>query len=241
MNRLRWPLLLVSAFFTALFIAWQTLSSIDFLYPLWHKTLDIGDTVRVYGPQNRNRRGFERTTGREQARLFAAIVRAVESGGRGLEDLEYRDAQGKPIDLLLTRPEIVHLRDVARLVGAMRIFGWVCLIVFIAVAVSLRLKPAPRSTMKKYLFYFAGFILLSIGAVVAMGAKTVFYKVHTWIFPPGHQWFFFYQDSLMTTLMKAPVLFAGIAAEWLALTVLLFALLVAVCARIAPGRARIIG
>jgi len=236
MDRLRWPLLLVSAFFTALFIAWQALSSIEFLYPMWHETLDIGDTVRVYGPQNRNRRGFELTTGQEQARLFAAIVHAVENGGRGLEDLEYRDAQGKPIDLLLTRPEIVHLQDVARLVGALRTFGWICLIVFTAVAVSLRLKPAPRNTMKKYLLYFAGLTLLSIGAVVALGAKTVFYKVHTWIFPPGHQWFFYYQDSLMTTLMKAPVLFAGIAVEWLALTVLLFVPLVALCARIVLRR-----
>jgi hypothetical protein len=39
----------------------------------------------------------------------------------------------------------------------------------------------------------------------------VFYGLHTWIFPPGHAWFFYYQDSLMTMMMKAPELFAYIA------------------------------
>ena len=237
MDRLRWPLLLASAFFTALFIAWQALSGVDFLYPVWHKALNIDDTVRIFGPQNRNRRGFERTTGAEHARLFAAIVDAVKNGGRGLEDLDYRDAQGEPIDRLLTGPEIQHLQDVARLVSAFQQFGWACSLAFIAAAVSLRLKPAPRPTVKKYLAYFAVFVLVSIGTVLTLGAKAVFYKLHTWVFPPGHQWFFYYQDSLMTTLMQAPNLFAGIAAEWLALTVILFALLIALCVRLIPSRA----
>lgn len=234
MDRLRWPLLLVSAFFAALFIAWQALSLVDFLYPVWHKALGIDETVRVFGPQNKNRHGFEHTTAEEHARLFAAIVKAVENGGRNLEDLKYRDADGKPIDRLLTRPEIVHLQDVARLVGGFQVFGWAWLLVFVAVAASLRRWPAPRPAVKKTLAYFGGLMVLSIVAVLALGAKAVFYKVHTWVFPPGHRWFFYYQDSLMTTLMKAPVLFAGIAAEWLALTVALFLLLVAACGRLLP-------
>ncbi|MFN2223885.1 MAG: DUF1461 domain-containing protein, partial [Candidatus Promineifilaceae bacterium] len=56
-----------------------------------------------------------------------------------------------------------------------------------------------------------------------------------WICPPGHQWFFYYQDSLMTTMMKAPVLFAGIAAEWLVLTIAVFVALVAACVRFVPN------
>jgi hypothetical protein len=31
------------------------------------------------------------------------------------------------------------------------------------------------------------------------------------VFPPGHAWFFYYEDSLMTTLMQAPHLFGFIA------------------------------
>jgi len=236
MIRLRWPLLIVSAFFTALFIAWHALSSVNFLYPMWHKALDIGETVRVYAPQNRYRHGFERTTNTEHARLFAAILHAVENGGHGLENLRYRDAAGKPIDVLLTAPEIVHLRDVARLVHAFQLFGWTCSLIFVAAGISLRIKPAPRPPLKKMLVYFAAATLLGIVVILAIGAKTVFYKLHTWIFPPGHQWFFYYQDSLMTTLMKAPVLFAGIAAEWLVLTIALFVALVTACVRFVPKR-----
>ena len=236
MRRLRWPLLILSAFFTVLFIAWHALSSVNFLYPLWHEILDIDDTVRVYAPQNRYRHGFEHTTSEEHARLFAAIVHSVENGGRGLENLRYRDPAGNPIDLLLTAPEIVHLRDVARLVHTFQLFGWTCSLIFVAVGVSLRIKPAPRPPMKKMLVYFAAVTLLVIAVILAIGAKTVFYKLHTWIFPPGHQWFFYYQDSLMTTLMKAPVLFAGIAAEWLVLTIALFVALVAACVRFIPNR-----
>jgi hypothetical protein len=236
MTRLRWPLLIVCAFFSALFIAWHALSSVNFLYPMWHKALDIDQTVRVYAPQNRYRHGFERTTGAEHARLFAAILHAVENGGRGLENLRYRDAAGKPIDLLLTAPEIVHLRDVARLVHAFQLFGWTCSLIFVAVGLSLRIKPAPRPPVIKMLVYFTAIILLGIALILAIGAKTVFYKLHTWIFPPGHQWFFYYQDSLMTTLMKAPVLFAGIAAEWLVLATVVFIALVAACLRFVPNR-----
>ena len=35
--------------------------------------------------------------------------------------------------------------------------------------------------------------------------------MHEWVFPAEHQWFFYYQESLMTVLMKAPDLFGAIA------------------------------
>jgi len=45
----------------------------------------------------------------------------------------------------------------------------------------------------------------------AFGFTDVFYYLHTLVFPDNHQWFFYYQESLMSSLMKAPDLFAGIA------------------------------
>jgi len=51
-------------------------------------------------------------------------------------------------------------------------------------------------------------------AVVVIGPVKVFYAAHNAVFPPGHEWFFYYQDSLMTTLMKAPDLFGFIAVVW---------------------------
>lgn len=235
-DSLRWLLVLAGALFTALFLAWRALVAVDFLYPAWHQALDIGDTAREFGPQNKNRHGFERTTAEEHARLFAAIVRAVENGGRGLEELEYRDADGNAIDRLLTPPEIVHLRDVARLVAGFERFGWGGLLLFVAATASLLFRPAPRPNVKKYLAYFSVSLLAIAVVILSIGAKDVFYKLHTWIFPAGHQWFFFYQDSLMTTLMQAPALFAAIAAEWLLLTMMLFLLLSIACAKLLPRK-----
>lgn len=224
---MRWSLLLASAVFTALFLAWQALAAMNFLYPLWHRVLHIDDTVRIYGPQNRNRHGFEDTTAEEHARLFAAIVEAVQHGGRGLEQLEYHDPQGHPIDRLLTAPEIVHLRDVARLVRLFHLFGWGSLLMLIGLALSLQWRPAPRPPARRYL---AGIAVVTVSAAVGLsvlGPTTVFYTLHTWIFPANHPWFFYYQDSLMTTLMQAPVLFAGIGGEWLVLTLAILATLLA--------------
>lgn len=67
-------------------------------------------------------------------------------------------------------------------------------------------------SITKILFGFLiGFSLIAL-IVFALGPIAVFYWFHEQVFPEGHQWFFYYQDSLMTTLMKAPDIFAFIAA-----------------------------
>ena len=83
--------------------------------------------------------------------------------------------------------------------------------------------------------YFAGLGLLAVVsmlAVIAIGTKKVFYTAHTLIFPAGHQWFFYYEESLMTMLMQAPDLFAAIAAEWLLLTAFCYWLVIWLSRRI---------
>ncbi len=61
--------------------------------------------------------------------------------------------------------------------------------------------------------------------VVVIGPVKVFYALHELLFPDGHQWFFYYQESLMSTMMKAPELFGWIAMEWALLAILCFVLL----------------
>jgi uncharacterized membrane protein len=56
-----------------------------------------------------------------------------------------------------------------------------------------------------------------VAALLTVGFREVFYAFHEAIFPPDHQWFFYYQDSLMSTMMKAPFLFGYIAAALVAL------------------------
>jgi hypothetical protein len=217
-----WATLLLAALPASLLAAWQMLAGADFLYPLWYEVIGIDRTIAEYGPKNHYRENFERTTKKERSRLFAAIVTAIHDGGRGLDDLAYHDAQGEVLGPLLRSPEITHLRDVARLIDRFYHLGLGAALVWLLTLGwlwRLRLPPPPLGR------YLAGFGLgaaaLVLG-VVAFGAKRVFYAAHTLIFPSGHQWFFYYEESLMTMLMKAPDLFAAIAAEWLLLTALCY-------------------
>jgi len=227
-----WAILLLAALPASLLASWQLLSSADFLYPLWYDVIGIDRTIAEYGPKNRYREHFELTTREERSRLFAAIVAGIHDGGQGLETLTYHDARGQAVAPLLRSPEITHLRDVARLVDGLYRLGLGAIAVWIIALAWLwrmRLPPPPLGR------YFAGLGLLAgvlTFAVIAIGAKKVFYTAHTLIFPAGHQWFFYYEESLMTMLMKAPDLFAAIAAEWLLLTVLCYWLGISLSRRI---------
>ena len=61
--------------------------------------------------------------------------------------------------------------------------------------------------------------------IFAVGAHDVFKAMHEMVFPDDHQWFFYYQDSLMTTLMKAPDIFFAIGAVWAILASVIYLLL----------------
>jgi len=217
---IQWILFVVLALLTALFLAWQLLAKLDFLYPLWYEYLDIERTIAVYGPQNRNRDHFETTTQAERIRLFATLASAIHQQADGLETLVYRTPDGRPIAPLLTAPEIIHLQDVARLVDAGVAAGWVAVLSGLALLALLRMQnlimPAITTVLLSITAAIAVFALL----VMLIGPVKVFYSLHTWIFPPDHPWFFYYQDSLMTTLMKAPDIFACITLAWAILSLL---------------------
>jgi hypothetical protein len=217
-----WALLLLAALPASLLAGWQMLASADFLYPLWYEVIGIDRTIAEYAPKNHYRKHFDLTTKNERSRLFAAIVAAIQDGSRGLETLTYHDAQGKVLGPLLRAPEITHLQDVARLIDWLYRLGLGAVLVWLTALAwlwRLRLSTPPLGR------YLAGFGLgtaaLALG-IVAFGAKQVFYAAHTLIFPPEHQWFFYYEESLMTMLMKAPDLFAAIAVEWLLLSALCY-------------------
>ena len=64
-------------------------------------------------------------------------------------------------------------------------------------------------------------LLLTV-VIVAVGPHDVFTALHEFVFPEDHQWFFYYQDSLMTTLMKAPDIFFAIGAAWAVLATIIY-------------------
>lgn len=218
---LLWSLWLLLATVTVLFVAWQFLASVNFLYPLWYDWLDIEQTITQYGPQNRYRDAFEGTTRAERIRLFAAIVDGIHRQDTAWDTLLYHNPAGQPIATLLTQPEIIHLQDVARLVSIWVAIGWTATLAWAVLTAVILARRLAMPSIISLLIGMTVTVTVSTILILLVGPVRVFYGLHAWIFPPDHPWFFYYQDSLMTMLMKAPDIFAGIVASWVGFALLL--------------------
>ena len=237
-GRLHVWLLFPAAALASLWLAWVSLASVDFLYPAWYRALDIHGHIERYAPQNRYRRGFEQTTPEERTRIFGEVVDAIHDDGRGLDGIRYHDAQGQDLGPVFHESEIVHLRDVANLVGlllpaGMLAFAWT--LVHLGLVRRFRWAVPP---LRRIVGATLGVVAAGVALLLVVGFRKVFYALHEAIFPPGHQWFFYYQDSLMSTMMKAPWLFAAIGAALLVAAVLFYLALAALARRLSlPGAA----
>ncbi len=214
LTALYWSVFAASLLVASLFVSWQALAGFDFAYPVWHEALGIDDTIARYGPDNRWRRGFEHTTAVERARLFAAIVDAIHADGRGLADLRYHDPEGRELGRLLREPEIVHLQDVARVVRWFETAGIAALALVLAATAEARWRHRAPPPARRFLAGTAALVGVAGIAVLAIGPETLFYALHEFAFPEDNPWFFWYEDSLMSTMMQAPNLFGAIAAVW---------------------------
>lgn len=229
-------LLVLGLLWTALYLAWQSLSAVNFLYPVWYQVLDIQGHIERYAPQNYYRDGFETTGSAQRQALFAEIVRAINRGGEGLREITYRTAAGEEI-ALLREPEAVHLDSVARLIDRLRVVSYLLLGVLALGLVALwRLRALPPPPLRIMGWSLAATALATV-AILLYGPEEVFELAHELVFPPGEQWFFYYQESLMTTLMKAPDLFAALAVLLVAVWLAWFALLLYGSRRLLARRA----
>ncbi|MGF1527640.1 MAG: DUF1461 domain-containing protein [Candidatus Competibacterales bacterium] len=219
---------LITALGAAATLGWTLLRSVDFGYALWYDVLAIEAHIGRFGPENRHRQGFARTDKAEHRRLFAAINRAVHGDTAILGRLAYRDPQGRRLGPLLHIGEIVHLKDVAKLIRGTLPWGWGMVGLWLVLSLAAwRLQvalPPWRWRWGGLLFTVAGLGLV----VVWQGPLALFHRWHIWVFPPNHPWYFPYQESLMTTLMKAPDLFGAIAVAWGGLTIILWLILLVV-------------
>jgi uncharacterized membrane protein len=194
---------------SGLWLAWLGLSQVNFLYPIWYDLLDIHQTIETYGPQNRFKTGFALTDTQQHFQLFQQIVSAINNSGEGLNKIAYVvDGQHHP---LLHQAEIAHLKDVAHLVSGLYWAGLFSLLLWLACLTRLIEKRAPLPRLNDSILLWLILIASLSIWVLLDGVKEVFYQLHTWIFPPENPWFFYYQDSLMSTLMKAPDLFAPLS------------------------------
>lgn len=218
------PFVVASSVFV-LWLAWQILSLVNFSYPIWYQVLDIDQHIEKYAPQNYNRDNFASTSIEERYRLFGQVVEAINRGGSGLAEITYHDISGQPIDAMYTPAEVQHLQDVANLISVFDYAAYISLALMIIYASRFlgfwggqAVKPDWRTLHYSVL----GLVGLSVVAILIIGPKKVFYFAHELVFPADHPWFFYYQESLMSTSMKAPDLFAGLAVEWLVVTLMCY-------------------
>ncbi|OUS30380.1 hypothetical protein A9Q98_05155 [Thalassotalea sp. 42_200_T64] len=191
-------------------LSWQVNKSVNFTYPFWYQVLDISSHIDKYAPQNKyQKQDFVNTDASQHQQLFAEVVVAINNHGEGLAEMEYNLAN---VDKkLFTDSEVVHLQDVSNLVDKLTWFWLINLIPLTSLLLLYRSKKIsmPERKLKIYA------LIISTSALVlgfsVFGFRKIFYYLHTVVFPDNHQWFFYYQESLMSTFMKAPDLFAAIA------------------------------
>lgn len=211
-----WPLFFTCQLVALALVSWHLLAQFHFAYPAGYQLLDLDKHIAEFAPLNRYKDDFEYTTPEDHWRLFGEISDAVQASGKGLGEISYPLKNGHTT-ALMHEAEIIHLQDVANLIDVFYVAGTLCLLVWIAlIAFAYQQKLTMPPAKKILLGFLVGFAV--IGAIVfIIGPTAVFYWLHVQVFPDGHQWFFYYQDSLMTTLMKAPDIFAFIATLLLSL------------------------
>ena len=201
-------ILSISLFIICLFLAWKTLSSANFFFDRLYEFHAIEEQIKKYAPQNRNKENFEITSSLEHERIFGEIVSSINSNGEGLAKISYFDPSGAKIDTFLTDDEIIHLKDVSGLIVSsteIALFLSFVLIAFYGFSFYYKVKRAryfwkPVSTFLS-LSSMVLTLLLITGGVFLVGARKVFHILHEVFFADKGQWFFYYQESLMTTLL----------------------------------------
>jgi len=225
--------LLLLALVFSLYAAWMVNVQLGYGYSWLYEFYETEQHISRYAPQNKHRAGFETTSVTVHKEVFQQIVDSVHGNGVGLESIHY-PFQGQSIPLL-HQAELIHLQDVANLINNIHCIAWLCgslLMVGLLVEYRHRRLYKSRASSLGILSVFSLLMVVIISVFLIWGAKAVFYQLHIMIFPADHQWFFYYQDSLMSTLMKAPDLFAGIAVQIVLLGLVFYAFLLAAMQRL---------
>ena len=193
-------------------LSWHTLSKLNFFFDHVYEYNEIADHIDQYAPKNVNRNDFEVTTKEERIRLFGEMVTAVNSDGSGLSDIYYKAPSDEKIDTFLTEPELNHLIDVSELVSYSNEIGVtvaICLVVIYSllyICKSSNTKPFWKPiSMPIILINTSLFTIIGTLGIFMIGPHNVFLYLHEVMFSDKAQWDFFFEESLMTTLLPVPV------------------------------------
>ncbi len=218
-----WPVFFTCQLISLALLSWHLLAQFHFAYPLGYRLLGLDQHIAEFAPQNRFKDDFEFTASEEHWRLFGEISDAVQNSGKGLQAISYQLQNGRNTPLM-HEAEVIHLQDVANLIDRFYLLGLIGLTVWLGMIGLARWKTYLPPTTKKVMLGFLSSALAISAVVMLLGPTAVFYWLHVQVFPEGHQWFFYYEDSLMTTLMKAPDIFAFIALLLVSLLIVLWCL-----------------
>ena len=218
-----WSIWLVFLLISSIWVALYVHQFFDYGFSIWYHLLDIHQHIQFFAPQNYYKDDFAQLTHDIYIDLFSQISWAVNHGGAGLADIRY--TIGNETRLLLRQPEVIHLQDVADLIDRVNIFG-ILAVITLGGLTSILIRREVTFSWVAVVSQLLAIISLLVISLFIIGPKTVFYWLHIALFPAENQWFFYYQESLMATLMKAPDLFAGIAAS---VAVLAIGLLIMTC------------
>ena len=217
-NSLLWFVCAILSLWLALAASWWLSSMVEYGYPLWYRVLAIDEHIARYAPHHPSKPGFADAGTSQHRQMFAEIVRAVHGRGVRLEDIRYQLPQGREV-ALLDDAEIRHLKDVGHL---LQLAGSATLVALPTWLVAMALLAGqPLAPRRLRVLTMASVLSLLTLLLFALGPKAVFYQFHVWLFPPENPWFFYWEESLMSTLMKAPQLFGAIAVQIVLLAALL--------------------
>lgn len=217
-NSLLWFVCAILSLWLAIAASWWISSTVEYGYPLWYRVLAIDEHIARYAPHHPSKPGFASVGTEQHWQAFAGIVRAVHGRGVRLEDIHYQLPQGQQV-ALLDDAEVRHLKDVRHLLQLAGSATLVALPLWL-VAMAL-LSGQPLAPRRWRIVTMAMVLSLLTLLVFVVGPKAVFYQFHVWLFPPENPWFFYWEESLMSTLMKAPQLFGAIAVQIVLLAALL--------------------
>jgi len=211
LTNILWLLCCTSLVLFSLGLSWQINKSANFFYGFWYQQLNIEKTITTYVPENIfDKKDYAETSKQQHLDNFSEIVTEIHNNGEQLAQLNYVNKK-QQVKKLLTSAEILHLEDVSHLIEKLTLvsLGNLCVLLLLAGIIyqqKLCLPKRKDQVVAVVLPSLLLFILLSL-----FGFTELFYFLHTVVFPDNNQWFFYYQESLMSSLMKAPDLFAGIS------------------------------
>lgn len=202
-------------------LSWQINKSVNFTYPMWYQVLNIDEHINKYAPQNKyNKQDFVNTDKNQHVDLFEQVVIAINNHGENLEKITYQTKVNQK--LLFTNSEVVHLQDVSNLIDTLRQVWLINLLPLVLLSLLYVQKKLYMPSTKLKITALIASVLMVVLSFAIFGFKKIFYYLHTAVFPDNHQWFFYYQESLMSTFMKAPDLFLYISINLFSVATIIF-------------------